>query len=120
MIMKSVNKVKLASLRDKRYHGSNGIVSLLFGNLLVNEVRQYKKSLPKIHTVIEQAKDKILFLENKALAKNERIIFLRIIFEQPLTYYRLNEAVPLQIRKIDQTSSKDYILNSKFLLWKVI
>ena len=53
MIMTSVNKVKFASLNDKRYCGSNGIVSLPFGHPLLNEVREYKKSLPKIHTVIE-------------------------------------------------------------------
>ena len=113
--MTSINKVKFASLNDKRYYGSNGFVSLPFGYSLLNEVREYKKSLPKIHTVIEQEKDKILFLENKAFAKNERLRLLRSIFAQPLNYYRLNKTVPLNVRKIDQTSTEDYILNSKFL-----
>ena len=93
--MTSVNKVKFASLNDKRYHGSNGIVSLPFGHLLLNEVREYKKSLPKIHIVIEQEKDKILFLENKAFARIERLRLLRSIFAQHLNYYRLNKTVPL-------------------------
>ena len=115
MIMTSINQVKFASLNDKRYYGSDGIVSLPFGHPLLNEVREYKKSLPKIHTVIEQEKDKILFLENKAFAKNERLRLLRSIFAQPLNYYRLNKTVPLNVRKIDQTSTEDYILNSKFL-----
>ena len=114
MIMTSVNKVAFVSLNDKRYYGSDGIVSLPFGHPLLKEVREYKKSWPKIHTVIEQEKDKILFLENKAFAKNERLKLLRSIFAEPLTYYRLNETVPLKVRKIDQTSTKDYILNSKF------
>ena len=74
--MTSINKVKFASLNDKRYYGSDGIVSLPFGHPLLNEVREYKKSLPKIHTVIEQEKDNILFLENKAFAKNERLRLL--------------------------------------------
>ena len=113
--MTSVNKVKFASLNDKRYYGSDGIVSLPFGYPLLTEVREYKKSLPKIHTVTEQEKDKILFLENKEFANNERLRLLRSIFAQPLTYYRLNETVPLKARKIDQTSTEDYILNSKFL-----
>ena len=39
---------------------------------------------------------------------------------QPLTYYQLNETVPLRVRKFDQTSVKDFILNSKFLQWKVM
>ena len=113
--MTSVNKVKFASLIDKRYYGSNSIVLLPFGHPLLNEVSKYKKSLSKIHTVIEQEKDKILFLVNKAFAKNERLRLLRSIFVQPLTYYRLNKTVPLKVRKIDQTSTKDDILNSKFL-----
>ena len=78
MVMTSVNKVKFASLNDKRYYGSEGIVSLPFGHPLLNEVREYKKSLPKIHTVIEQEKDKILFLENKAIAKIERLRLLEV------------------------------------------
>ena len=52
MIITSVNKVEFASLNDKRYYGFNGIVSLPFGHPLLNEVREYKKSLPKIYTVI--------------------------------------------------------------------
>ena len=113
--MTSVNKVKFASLNDKRYYGSDGIVSLRFGHPLLNEVREYKKLLQKIYLVIEQKRDKILFLENKAFGKNERLRLLRSIFAQPLTYYQLNETVPLKVRKIDQTSTKDYFLNSKFL-----
>ena len=114
--MTSVNKVKFTSLSDKRYYGSDGIVLLPFGHPLLNEVREYKKSLPKIHTVIEQETDKILFLDIlKLFAKNKRLRLLRSIFAQPLTYYRLNETVSLKVRKIDQTSTKDYISNSKFL-----
>ena len=70
-------------------------MSLPFGHLLLNEVREYKKSLPKIHTVIEQEKNKILFLENKTFAKNERLRLLRSIFAQHLNYYWLNKTVPL-------------------------
>ena len=62
MIMTSVNKVRFSSLNEKRYYGSDGNVSSPFGHPLLNEVRDYKKSLPKTHTVIEQEKDKILFL----------------------------------------------------------
>ena len=80
MIMTSVNKVKFASLNNKRYYGSDGIVSLLFGYPPLNEVREYKNSLPKIHIVIEQEKDQILFLENNTFAKNERLRLLRSIF----------------------------------------
>ena len=120
MIMTSVNKVTFASLNDKRYYDSDDILSLPFGHPLLNEVREYKKLLPKIPTVIQQEKDKILFFENKAFAKNERVRLLRSIFAQPLTYYWLNETATLKVRKIDQTFTKDYILNSKFLQWRVM
>ena len=78
MIMTRINKVKFARLNDKRYYGSDSIISLPFGHPLLNEVREYKKSLPKIHTVIEQEKDKILFLENKDIAKIERLRLLEV------------------------------------------
>ena len=51
--MTSVSKVKFTSLSDKRYCGSDGIVSLPFRHPLLNEVREYKKPLLKIHTAIE-------------------------------------------------------------------
>ena len=57
MAMTSMNKVKFTSINDKRYYASDGIVSLPFGHTLLSEVREYKKSLLKIHTVIEQERD---------------------------------------------------------------
>ena len=42
MIMTSANKVKFASLNNKRYYGSDGIVLLRFGHPLLNEVREYE------------------------------------------------------------------------------
>ena len=89
MYMTSIKKVQFTSLNDKRYYFSDGIVSLPFGHPLLSEVRDYKKSLPKIHTVIEKEKEKILQLENKAINNNERLRILRSIFSQPITYYNL-------------------------------
>ena len=113
MAMTSINKVKFASINDKRYYGSDGILSLPFGHHLLNEVRQYKKPLPKIHIVIEKEKDKILKLEN-AFSKNERLRVLRSIYSQPITYCKLNEKNTLKIKSVEQTTKHDYILNSKF------
>ena len=62
--MTSINKFKFVIIDDKKYYGSDGIVSLPFGHQLLNEVIEYKKSFPKIHTIIEKEKDKILKLEN--------------------------------------------------------
>ena len=36
MTITSINKVKFDSINDKRYYGSDGIVSLPFGHLLFN------------------------------------------------------------------------------------
>ena len=88
MTMTSINKVKFASINDKRYYGYEGIVSLPFGYYLLNEVRGYKKSLPKI---------------------------LRSICSQPIIYCKLNEKNTHKIKSVEQTTMRDYILNSKFL-----
>ena len=116
MTMTSVNKVQFASLNDKRYYFSDGIVSLPFGHPSLNEVREYKKSLPKIHTVIAKEKNKILSYENAAVNENERLRILRSIFSQPITYYSLKTNRRfLHNKKFDFTTTKDYILNSKWL-----
>ena len=38
MTKTSINKIKFASLNEKRYYGSEGIVSLPFSHHLLNEV----------------------------------------------------------------------------------
>ena len=73
MMMTTINKVQFASLNDKRYYFSDEIVSLPFGHPSLSELRDYKKSLPKIHTVIKEEKDKLLQLENKIVNNNERL-----------------------------------------------
>ena len=117
MTMTSVNKVQFASLNDKRYYFSDGIVSLPFGHPSLNEVRDYKKSLSKIHTVIANEKDKILLLENEVVNDNERLRILRSIFSQPITYYTLktNNRYCGKNKKFDYTTTRDYILNSQWL-----
>ena len=39
MTKTSINKIKFASLNEKRYYGAEGIVSLPFSHHLLNEVR---------------------------------------------------------------------------------
>ena len=115
MTMASTNKVKFASINDKRCYGPDGIVSLSFCPHLLNEAREYKKTLPQIHTVIEKEKDKILNLENDAFIKNKRLRVLRSIYSQPITYCTLNEKNTLKIKPVEQKTMRNYILNSKFL-----
>ena len=102
MTMTSVNKVQFARLNDKRYYFSDGIVSLPLGHPSLSKVTEYKKSLPKIHTVIQKEKNKILRI-------------LRSIFSQPITYYNLKMNKRLSVNKFDYTTTRDHILNSKWL-----
>ena len=116
MVMTSINKVQFASINDKRYYFSDGIVALPYGHPLLNEVRDYKKSLPKIHTVIEKEKDKLLNLENKAVSRNERLRILRNIYAQPITYYKLNSITRYTDEKLTSfIPTRDYIVNSMWL-----
>ena len=43
MQTKSVKKTQSAGLNDKRFYFHDGIVSLPFGNFLLNKVREEKK-----------------------------------------------------------------------------
>ena len=115
MMMMSVNKVQFASLNDKRYYFSDGILSLPFGHPSLSELRDYKKYLPKIHTVIKEEKDKLLQLENKIVNNSERLRILRSIFSQPITYYNLKSNKRLTIKRFDYMTTRDYILNSMWL-----
>ena len=115
IIMTTVNKVQFASLNDKRYYFSDGIVSLPYGHALLEEVRQYKKSLPETHTVIEKEKDKLLQPENDAVNRNERLRTLKCISSQPITYYKLDSNKRLPSTKTNYTTTRDYILNSFWL-----
>ena len=117
MTMTSVNKVRFASLNDKIYYFSDGIVSLPFGHPSLNNVREYKKSLSKIHTVISKEKNEILKYENVAVSDNERLRILRSIFSQPITYFTLktNQRFLAVNKKFDYTPTRDYILNSQCL-----
>lgn len=118
MKITSVSKVQFASLNDKRWYFSNGIVSLPYGHPLLSKVCETKKSFPKIHHVIEQEKNNLLKLENEGVARNERLRILRSIYSQPITYYNLNTNRKFTPKNNNSTSfitTRDYILNSRRL-----
>ena len=116
MKVASVSKAQFANLNDKRYYFSDRIVSLPFGHPLLSDLREFKKSFPKIHTVIEKEKNKLLKMENQAVAKNQRCRVLPSIYAQPITYYKLNSNTKvIQKNSFDFTTTQDYILNSKWL-----
>ena len=116
MKMTNVSTVQVASLNDKRYYFSDGIVSLPYGHLLLWKVHKAKKAFPKIHHVIEQEKNKLIRLENKAVARNERLQILRSIYAQPITYYKLNSNKKFRpnifIGGFATTTTRNDILNS--------
>ena len=117
MTMTSVNKVKFASLNNKRYYFSDGVVSLPVGHPSLNIVREYKKSFSKIHNVIAKEKNEILKLENVAVNDNERLRILRSIFSQPISYFTLktNRRFLEATKKFNYTTTRQYILNSQWL-----
>ena len=116
MKMKTITKCKFASINDKRYYFSDGIVSLPFGHPLLDKVRKFKKQLTKIHNEIEQNKDTILKYENEAVMQNERLRILRCIFSQPLVYFDLNSHELVEVKRaFKYSTTKDYILNSHWL-----
>ena len=55
-------------------------------------------------------------MENQAVTKNERFRILRSIYAHPMTYYNLNSNTKVnQKDSFDVTTTRDYILNSKWL-----
>ena len=83
---------------------------------MLSDLRELKKTYSKIHTVIKKEKDKLLRLENQAIAKHERLRVLHSIYSQPITYYKLNGNTKVnQKGSFDFITTRDYILNSKWL-----
>ena len=107
MMMASINKVQFASLIDKMYYFSDGIVSLPFRYPSLSELRDYKKSLLKIHTVIincYKCYDKLLQLANKIVNNDERLRVLRSIFSEPITYCNLKSIQRSRKKRFDYTT----------------
>ena len=82
MKMTGINKIQFASINDKRYYFSDGVVSLPFSHPTLSSLRDLKKPYPKIHTVIEKEKKRLLKLENQIVEemKNERLRVLRSFY----------------------------------------
>ena len=82
MKMTSINKIQFTSINDKRYYFSDGAVSLPFSHLTLSSLWDFKKPYPKIHTVIEKEKKRLLKLENQFAEemKNERLKVLRSFY----------------------------------------
>ena len=94
MRMKSVTKTQFAGLNDKRCYFQDGIVSLPFGNFLLEKVWKGKeKHCSKLHTEVKKEMYKFLELERKGVHLCERLRILRSIYSQPPMLYQLNSSL---------------------------
>ena len=92
--MVSVEKNCFTSLNDKRFYFIGGIVSLLFGHLLLEEARKLKSNFRGEITseFINQLFD-FIDTEQKALSKCERLRIFQTILNQPPQLYQLHSNV---------------------------
>ena len=82
MQMKSVSKVQFSQLNDKRFYFPNGIISLPYGDLYLEELRKEKHKCHDIHKVVQTKKDDFLKKESKVLQSIPRLNILKQIFIQ--------------------------------------
>lgn len=69
-----IRKCQFASLSDKRYYLSDGIVSFPFGHLCLDKVRKYKKdSEEKLRKLVREKQHHMLKMEVKATANCKRL-----------------------------------------------
>ena len=67
MQMKSVTKVQFLQLNDKQFYFSNGLISLPFGQLYLENLRKEKHKYRAIHKVIQEKKYEFLKEEPKVI-----------------------------------------------------
>ena len=81
MTTHKITKTKFSQIKDKRFYFPNGILSLPFGHLSLNELDEYKKNKgQRIEKYFWTEKEKLL--ENKALQNCPRLDFLNNILLQ--------------------------------------
>ena len=91
MQMIAVNKVRFASLNEKRFYIMDGILSLPFGHFLLKKARDLKEKYRlTINKDIEDQVYNFIWAEAEALHKCKRLGVLYQIFKQPPIYYLLN------------------------------
>ena len=83
MTTHKITKTKFSQLNDKRFYFPNGILSLPFGHLPLNELDEYKKNKgQRIEKYFWTEREKLLELEKKALKNCPRLDFLNNILLQ--------------------------------------
>ena len=113
MQMKSVCKVQLGQLNDKKFYFSNGILSLPYSHPYLEHLRKEKNKYRNIHTVIQSKKDKFLKEKSKVIQKILRLNILKQIYSQIPLLYELNSDI--KFSPSGWKTTKEYIKDSS---WK--
>ena len=102
MTTHKITKTKFSQLNYKKFYFPNGILSLSFGHLSLNELDEYKRNKgQRIEKYFWTEKEKLLELEKKALKACPRLDFLNDIL--------------LQVPKIVCVDCTKFDKNAKFL-----
>ena len=71
--MKAVSKEQFGQLIDKRFYFSNGLMSLPYGYLSLEDLRKEKQKYRAIHKTIQDKKYDFLKQESNAMDNNPRM-----------------------------------------------
>ena len=75
--MKAVSKEQFGQLIDKRFYFSNGLMSLPYDYLSLEDLRKEKQKYRAIHKTIQDKKYDFLKQESKAIDNNPRMNVLK-------------------------------------------
>ena len=90
MQMRSVSKVQIGQLNDKRFYFSNGTISLPYVHPYLQKLRKEKHKYQDIHKAIQTKKDGFLKKESKVLESISRLNILKQIFIQMPILFELD------------------------------
>ena len=90
MQMRSVSKVQIGQLNDKRFYFSNGTISLPYVHPYLQKLRKEKHKYQDIHKAIQTKKDGFLKKESKVLESISRLNILKQIFTQMPILFELD------------------------------
>lgn len=110
--MVSIKRSQFAGLNDISYYFSDGICSFTLQTFSIKQYKKCKKKKYKhIHWQVQQIKYCLLHDENKLANKCERTSILRLILNQPFTYFKFDSKKRLASVKSPMHSTKYYVLN---------
>ena len=111
--MKAVSKIQFGQLNNKQFYFSNGLMSLPYGHLCLEDLRKKKQKYRAIRKTIQDKKYNFLKQETNAIDNNPRMHVLKQICARNRIFYFLNSTI-IYITK-GWKSTKEEILNGS---WK--